>query len=393
MLASTPNGSRSPTSASTAWPAPTSRPTTAGIARWLRRHGWTTDERLVRNDTFAVLRAGTDRDVGGRRRLRLRHQLLRRGTRRPDHPVPRGRADLRATGVAATSSARLALWHAIRSEDGRGPKTALQRAMPADFGLTGDRRRCMEALLLRQARRRPARRARAGRVRRPRSDGDAVARSIVDRQADEVVALATTAIRRLRHDTRSTSMWCSAAGSSATTIAVVLRPDPTTASPQVAPAADVTRPHAIHRSSGAAMLGLDRVGATRAAHAELRRCLDPRAARRPHSPPDGRSDAAMAKIVLDQVSQGVRQRRDRRQRRLAGDRRRRVHGAGRTVRLRQVDDPADPRRSRGGHRGRGLHRRHAGHRPAAQGPRHRDGVPELRPLPAHDASSRTWGSA
>ena len=28
----------------------------------------------------------------------------------------------------------------------------------------------------------------------------------------------------------------------------------------------------------------------------------------------------------------------------------------------------------------------------AQGPRHRDGVPELRALPAHDASPRTWAS-
>ena len=92
----------------------------------------------------------------------------------------------------------------------------------------------------------------------------------------------------------------------------------------------------------------------------------------------------MAKIVLDRREQGVRQRRDRRERRLAGDRRRRVHGARRTVRLRQVDDPADPRRARGCHRGRGHHRRHAGHRPPAEGPGRRDGVPELRALSAHD---------
>ena len=31
-----------------------------------------------------------------------------------------------------------------------------------------------------------------------------------------------------------------------------------------------------------------------------------------------------------------------------------------------------------------VDRRRAGHRPAAEGPRHRDGVPELRALPAHD---------
>ena len=48
-------------------------------------------------------------------------------------------------------------------------------------------------------------------------DGDAVAREVVDRQADEVVSLAGTAIRRLRMQ-RWTSTWCSAAGSSATGI-------------------------------------------------------------------------------------------------------------------------------------------------------------------------------
>ena len=52
--------------------------------------------------------------------------------------------------------------------------------------------------------------------------------------------------------------------------------------------------------------------------------------------------------------------------------------------MRQVDDPADPGRARRGHRGRGLHRRHAGHRPPAEGTGRRDGVPELRALSAHD---------
>ena len=46
--------------------------------------------------------------------------------------------------------------------------------------------------------------------------------------------------------------------------------------------------------------------------------------------------------------------------------------------------PAHARRPRGRQRGRHPHRRPRRHRPAAQGPRHRDGVPELRALPAHD---------
>ena len=61
----------------------------------------------------------------------------------------------------------------------------------------------------------------------------------------------------------------------------------------------------------------------------------------------------------------------------------RVHGAGRARRVRQVDGAADDRRAGGDHR-RHDHRRPRGQRRPAQGPRHRDGLPELRALPAHD---------
>ena len=67
-----------------------------------------------------------------------------------------------------------------------------------------------------------------------------------------------------------------------------------------------------------------------------------------------------------------------------GDRRRRVPRPGGPVRLRQVDLAADARRARGRQRGLDLDRRPRRHRRAAEGPRHRDGVPELRALPAHD---------
>ena len=61
----------------------------------------------------------------------------------------------------------------------------------------------------------------------------------------------------------------------------------------------------------------------------------------------------------------------------------RVPRAGRPVRLRQVDRTADGRRPRDDHRWRDAHRRQARQRCRAQGSRHRDGVPELRPVPAH----------
>ena len=59
-------------------------------------------------------------------------------------------------------------------------------------------------------------------------------------------------------------------------------------------------------------------------------------------------------------------------------------GAGRPVGLRQVDDAADGRRARGADRRHDPDRRPRRHQPAAGRARHRDGVPELRALPAHD---------
>ena len=64
-------------------------------------------------------------------------------------------------------------------------------------------------------------------------------------------------------------------------------------------------------------------------------------------------------------------------------RRRRVHGPRRTVRLRQDDQPPDDRRSRGDQRRHPPDRRPRRQRRRPQGPRHRDGLPELRALPAH----------
>ncbi len=57
------------------------------------------------------------------------------------------------------------------------------------------------------------------------------------------------------------------------------------------------------------------------------------------------------------------------------------------VGLRQVDDAAHDRGSRGHHRRRDLHRRRRGQRRAAERPRHRHGVPELRALSAHDGGA------
>ena len=71
----------------------------------------------------------------------------------------------------------------------------------------------------------------------------------------------------------------------------------------------------------------------------------------------------------------------RRQRR---DRRRRVHRHRRALGLRQEHAAAHGGRAGGDHRRRDRHRRARGQRPRAGRARHRDGVPELRAVPAHE---------
>jgi N-acetylglucosamine kinase-like BadF-type ATPase len=88
-----------------------------------------------------------------------------------------------------------ALWHAVRAEDGRGEPTSLVELVPAHFGV----RRPYDVMVSMYT----------GRLDEDRvaeltplvftaaADGDAVARSIVDRQADEVATMASAAIRTL----------------------------------------------------------------------------------------------------------------------------------------------------------------------------------------------------
>jgi N-acetylglucosamine kinase-like BadF-type ATPase len=88
-----------------------------------------------------------------------------------------------------------ALWHAARADDGRGPATALVEAVPAAVELSTVRE-VTEAIHFGRLgyetfnRLCPVLFEVAG-------AGDVVARAVVDRQAEEIVLLATTAMRRL----------------------------------------------------------------------------------------------------------------------------------------------------------------------------------------------------
>ena len=147
-----------------------------------------------------------------------------------------------------------ALGAAVRARDGRGPRTELETLVPAHFGLARpiDVTRRIEAGTLahrRLAELSPVVFAAAG-------AGDAVARSIVDRQADELVAMARAIIGRL-HLTRLDPTVVLAGGR-------VQRPATTTSSDvsrtgirAAAPGATVRRSEALP-VVGAALLGLDR---------------------------------------------------------------------------------------------------------------------------------------
>jgi N-acetylglucosamine kinase-like BadF-type ATPase len=159
------------------------------------RHRRLAERDVVRNDTFAVLRAGTDRGWGVAIVCGFGTNCSARS--------PSGRA-YRLPAIGGISGdwgggmqlGETALWHALRARDGRGPTMSLARSAPAHFGLRTPRQ-VMEALYFRRLE--PERLAElAPVVFRDAELGDAVARRIVDRQAEEIVTMASAAIRRLR---------------------------------------------------------------------------------------------------------------------------------------------------------------------------------------------------
>ena len=217
------------------------------------RRGWA-ENVLVGNDTFAVLRAGTERGWGVAITCGAGINCVGVG---PDGRHARfpalgsitgdwgGGYDL---GLAAVSAA-------ARSEDGRGPRTSLERAVPAHFGLGTptelaeaihvgriDQRRVIELapLVLAEA------------------ADDAVAASIVARLAEEVVALARVALARLELTSEPVEVLLgggvlqSADGS----VLAAIRAGLDEVGPQIS-----VRPTATPAIVGAALLGLDELGA------------------------------------------------------------------------------------------------------------------------------------
>jgi N-acetylglucosamine kinase-like BadF-type ATPase len=242
----------------------------------LRARGWCSTTAVV-NDTFAVLRAGLD------------------GTAAPGAPhwgvaVTCGAGincvgvhpDGRTTGYLALGSisgdwggggglGRAALWWAARAEDGRGPQTALREAVAGHFGVPTIRDvtlglhlgKISEGALLGLA---PVLLAVA-------REGDEVARDLVRCQAEEICVMAVVAMRRLELIAEPTPVVLG--GGLMTARDPLLLSEITERITAAAPLASVTVV-AVPPVAGAALLGLDHVGAGADAERRLRAAYDGR---------------------------------------------------------------------------------------------------------------------
>ncbi|MEV6328554.1 BadF/BadG/BcrA/BcrD ATPase family protein [Streptomyces sp. NPDC051909] len=148
----------------------------------------------VRNDTFAILRAGVDEPQGVAVVCGAGINCV---GMTPDGRTARFPALGKISGDwgGGGGMADEALWFAARAEDGRGGPTELARTLPEHFGLPS-----MYALIeaLHLGRIPPERKHELTPVLfRTSAGGDPIARSLVDRLAEEVVAMASVALGRL----------------------------------------------------------------------------------------------------------------------------------------------------------------------------------------------------
>ncbi|MFF3306969.1 N-acetylglucosamine kinase [Streptomyces sp. NPDC002952] len=233
------------------------------LAAALEARGWGASVD-VRNDTFAILRAGIAEPRGVAVVCGAGINCV---GMRPDGRTARFPAIGRISGDwgGGWGLAEEALWHAARAEDGRGGPTALARTLPAHFGL-GSMYALIEALHL----------GHIGNARRHEltpvlfataADGDPAARALVDRLADEVVAMAAVALTRLELLDEEVPVLLGGSILAARhpqlddRIGELLADRAPKAVPRVVTASPVL---------GAALLGLDHLGAPDEVHARVR---------------------------------------------------------------------------------------------------------------------------
>jgi N-acetylglucosamine kinase-like BadF-type ATPase len=239
------------------------------IHRELSARGWTA-KTLVRNDTMAVLRAGTDRGWGVG--VVCGSGMNAAGIS-PDGRVVRFPAFGEISGDLAAGGGwigLMALAHAVRAEDGRGAPTILERRVPAFFKRSKpsavteamylgriDSHRLVELapLVFEAAARRH----------------DAMAREILNRVADEIVAFSLAVIRRLQLSRRDVEVVLGGG---------IFRADDPQFFTRISNGIHAVAPRAILRRLdvppvvGAALLGLDAVGADRSLGDAIRLRVD-----------------------------------------------------------------------------------------------------------------------
>ncbi|MER6124899.1 BadF/BadG/BcrA/BcrD ATPase family protein [Streptomyces sp. NPDC001795] len=233
------------------------------LAAALHARGWSTSVE-VRNDTFAILRAGIAEPRGVAVVCGAGINCV---GMRPDGRTARFPALGRISGDwgGGWGLAEEAMWWAARAEDGRGGPTDLVRTLPAHFGLDSmyaliealhlgyiehDRRHELTPVLFATA-----------------EEGDPVARAIVHRLAEEVVAMATVALTRLDLLDEETPVLLGGSILAARhpQLDDRVRELLTARAPKAVPQVVTARP-----VLGAALLGLDHVQAPTQVHARVR---------------------------------------------------------------------------------------------------------------------------
>jgi N-acetylglucosamine kinase-like BadF-type ATPase len=221
----------------------------------------------VANDTFAVLRAGLD-DAGAHWGVGV---TCGAGINcvgvAPDGRVTRFLSMGPTSGDwgGGYSLGVDAIWWAIRAEDGRGPQTALREAVAAHFGVAS-----MYDVAVAMHKGKLGWEAPLSLVRvlfEVAARHDAVALDIVRRQAGEVCGMAVAALRRLGLEGQPVRVVLGGG--------VLAARDPLLTAEitkRLADAVPLAEPRIVEIPpvAGAALLGLDHVGAPATAHARLR---------------------------------------------------------------------------------------------------------------------------
>ncbi|MGH3171020.1 MAG: N-acetylglucosamine kinase, partial [Trebonia sp.] len=240
----------------------------AALTMALRGQGWS-ESAVAMNDTFAVLRAGLRPDQGepswgAAVTCGAGINCVAVG---PDGQIARYLSFGMLSGDwgGGRQLAREVVWHAIRAEDGRGPATALGPALTQHFGFRsvadiaiGERKGQLDGADLL-----PLTRV----LFTVAADGDPVARTILDAQAEEITTMAVTAMRRIGLRSEGTPVVLGGGVLEArddVLLGIITR-RLDAAAPGASPRVVDVPPVA-----GAALLGLDHIGAEAGAEHRLR---------------------------------------------------------------------------------------------------------------------------